>query len=55
MNEQKQDNSGFKTVAIITAVVGGIALIGSGTTAAFGAVNALGQGNGSDQSDRVDV
>ena len=55
MNEQTQDNSGFRTVAIITAVVGGIALIGSGTTAAFGAVNALGQGNGSDQSDRVDV
>lgn len=55
MNGQKQDNSGFRTVAIITAVVGGIALIGSGTTAAFGAVNALGQGNGSDQSDRVDV
>lgn len=55
MNERTQDNGGFRTVAIITAVVGGIALIGSGTTAAFGAVNAFSHADGSDQSDRVDV
>lgn len=39
MNEQ--ENTGFKAVAIVTAVIGGIALAGAGTTAAFGAVNAV--------------
>lgn len=50
MNEQ--ENTGFKAVAIVTAVIGGIALAGAGTTAAFGAVNNVVR---SDRSDSVDV
>jgi len=48
----KQENTGFTAVAIVTAVIGGIALAGAGTTAAFGAVNTVVR---TDQSDRADV
>ncbi|HWK77686.1 hypothetical protein [Microbacterium sp.] len=51
MNEQ--ENSGFKAVAIVTAVIGGIALAGAGATAAFGAVHTVTRAT--DQSDRLDV
>lgn len=50
MNEQQ--NGGFTAVAIVTAVIGGIALAGAGTTAAFAAVNTTVR---TDQSDSIDV
>lgn len=53
MNEQTHDNGGFKAIAIVTAVVGGIALATAGTTAAFGAVHSLAQST--EKSERVDV
>lgn len=53
MNEQTPEISGgYKAVAIITAVVGGIALASAGATAAYGAAHTLAR---SDRSDRASV
>ena len=49
---KEQENGGFTAVAIVTAVIGGLALAGAGTTAAFGAVNTVVR---TDQSDSIDV
>lgn len=53
MIDQPQENGGYKAVAIITAVIGGIALAGAGTTAAFGAVHSFGAAG--DHADSVNA
>lgn len=52
MNERTQPGGGLTAVAIVTAVIGGIALASAGTTAAFGAANTITR---TDHSDRIDV